>query len=70
MLLVYSVSFSHNYFINRSNAVPNTFFFYYQVLKFSGKCPLMNTLSVFNGSPYSSRRASVGGMRLILRAGI
>ena len=31
------------------------------------RCPKMNTLSVFI---YSSRRASVGGMRLMLRAGI
>lgn len=52
--------------------MPKKTFTHYQLVKFADKCPKMNTLFVFNYPFlfYSSRKASVGGMRLILRAGI
>ncbi len=47
--------------------MPKPFIIDYLLFIHAVRCPKMNTLSVFI---YSSRRASVGGMQLMLRAGI
>ena len=61
------LSIPHNFCFKRSKVVPKSFIIDYLLFIHAVRCPKMNTLSVFI---YSSRRASVGGMRLMLRAGI
>lgn len=60
-------SFLRNGLIHNSNDVPKIFIADYLIFTKANKCPITNTLFTFS---YSSRKASVGGMRLILRAGI
>lgn len=60
-------SFPHNCLIHNSNDVPETFIADYLIFIKTGECPKTDTLFTFS---YSSRKDSVGGMRLMLRAGI